>query len=162
VLDRQRYIGTKDGDSSGGTTANHNHLERFLKEFEQFPREMLLFAKQSCETSSILEHPIYCQTFGLPSGKGRVTLMGDAAHIMTPNMGMGTPSAIKDAVSLSHALARHGLTRHALRAYETKRQPRVNRIAEAAIRQTNQYYHFKYNATNPFKMNSYPDLLNFI
>ena len=90
-----------------------------------------------------------------------MTLIGDAAHMMPPNMAMGTPLAFEDAVALGHNLARHGLTPNALREYEAERQPRVNRIADAAIRQTGMYYKEKDDKANPFKMNN-PDLFNYI
>lgn len=37
-------------------------------------------------------------------GRGRVFLLGDAAHAMTPNQGQGAAMAIEDALALSHAL----------------------------------------------------------
>ncbi len=38
-------------------------------------------------------------------GKGRVFLLGDAAHAMTPNQGQGAAMAIEDALALSQSLA---------------------------------------------------------
>src|SRR5919112_1565832 len=38
-------------------------------------------------------------------GQGRVTLLGDAAHPMTPNLGQGASQAIEDAVVLARCLA---------------------------------------------------------
>lgn len=58
-------------------------------------------------------------------GAGPVTLLGDAAHAMTPNMGQGACTAIEDAVVLARCLARHGLTSEALRRYEEARAPRT-------------------------------------
>ena len=37
--------------------------------------------------------------------QGRVVLIGDASHALTPNLGQGAGMAIEDAVSLAHALA---------------------------------------------------------
>jgi 2-polyprenyl-6-methoxyphenol hydroxylase-like FAD-dependent oxidoreductase len=81
-------------------------------------------------------------------------MVGDAAHIMPPNMAMGTPSAFEDAVQLAHSVNQHGLTPQALRHYEQSRQPRVNRIADEAIRQTGLHYQEKDNDANPFKLNN--------
>jgi 2-polyprenyl-6-methoxyphenol hydroxylase-like FAD-dependent oxidoreductase len=39
--------------------------------------------------------------------RGRVTLLGDAAHPMTPNLGQGACQAIEDAVVLGRSLAGH-------------------------------------------------------
>jgi 2-polyprenyl-6-methoxyphenol hydroxylase-like FAD-dependent oxidoreductase len=58
--------------------------------------------------------------------KGRVTLLGDAAHPMTPNMGQGGGQAIEDAVVLAGCLAREGDVPTALAAYEHRRIERAN------------------------------------
>lgn len=66
-------------------------------------------------------------------GKGRVTLVGDAAHPMTPNLGQGGAAAMEDALVLGARLAaalqekaaERELLPTALRAYEKERGPRV-------------------------------------
>ncbi len=66
-----------------------------------------------------------------PWGKGSITLLGDAAHAMTPNFGQGGAQAIEDAVLLGRSLqqlgeraARHEIER-ALRKYESFRHKRT-------------------------------------
>jgi 2-polyprenyl-6-methoxyphenol hydroxylase-like FAD-dependent oxidoreductase len=58
--------------------------------------------------------------------QGRVTLLGDAAHPMTPNMGQGGCQAIEDAVVLAGCLAREAEVPAALVAYEQRRVKRAN------------------------------------
>lgn len=161
VLDRKRYIGVEDGGETGGTQSNQDRLERFLKSFEGFPSKVLDFAKEHYDSASILEHPIYFRPVNRPWGVGRVTLIGDAAHMIPPNMAMGTPLAFEDSVSLAHALRLHGLNPEALREYEKERQPRVNKIAYAAIKASGLYYQEKDESANPFKMND-KDLFSYI
>ncbi|RKH14471.1 FAD-dependent oxidoreductase [Corallococcus sp. CA047B] len=60
--------------------------------------------------------------------RGRVTLLGDAAHPMTPNLGQGGCQAIEDAVVLAECLAAPGPVEDALRAYEARRVTRANQI----------------------------------
>lgn len=60
-------------------------------------------------------------------GAGRVTLLGDAAHPMTPNMGQGACQAIEDAVALGSIL-QGDATPSALRRYEALRQPRTRAV----------------------------------
>jgi 2-polyprenyl-6-methoxyphenol hydroxylase-like FAD-dependent oxidoreductase len=61
-------------------------------------------------------------------GEGRVTLLGDAAHPMTPNQGRGAGQALEDAVVLSRLLAAGGDPVSALRAYEGKRMARTAKL----------------------------------
>ena len=63
-------------------------------------------------------------------GRGRVTLLGDAAHASTPNLGQGAALAIEDALVLARRLARHAVGAQALRAYEAERAPRARAIVE--------------------------------
>jgi 2-polyprenyl-6-methoxyphenol hydroxylase-like FAD-dependent oxidoreductase len=58
-------------------------------------------------------------------GSGRVTLLGDAAHPLTINLGQGACQAIEDALILTDALAADGETAKTLRAYERRRIGRV-------------------------------------
>lgn len=59
--------------------------------------------------------------------EGRVTLLGDAAHPMTPNLGQGAGQAIEDAFALADAVSRRpGDLPAALRAYEDCRRDRAN------------------------------------
>jgi 2-polyprenyl-6-methoxyphenol hydroxylase-like FAD-dependent oxidoreductase len=67
--------------------------------------------------------------------RGRVTLLGDAAHPMTPNMGQGGCQAIEDAVVLAGLLARGAAdVPAALQAYEARRAPRANGIVRQSLR----------------------------
>jgi 2-polyprenyl-6-methoxyphenol hydroxylase-like FAD-dependent oxidoreductase len=58
--------------------------------------------------------------------RGRVTLLGDAAHPMTPNMGQGGCQAIEDAVVLAGCLERGASVEEALADYERRRLERAN------------------------------------
>lgn len=59
-------------------------------------------------------------------GRGRVSLLGDAAHPMLPNLGQGACSAIEDAQVLARCLLQGGVSATALRRYEAERAPRAN------------------------------------
>ena len=73
--------------------------------------------------------------------QGRVTLLGDAAHALTPNLGQGACQAIEDAVTLAHLLKRFDSTENskdaiesALRIYEIRRSKHVYAVAKRAQR----------------------------
>ena len=63
-------------------------------------------------------------------GAGRVFLLGDACHPMTPYMAQGAASAIEDAAVLSRCLegVETGGLEGALRQYEATRRPRASQI----------------------------------
>lgn len=56
---------------------------------------------------------------------GRVTLLGDAAHPMSPAVGQGASLALEDAVVLAECLRREADVPAALAAYSAVRAPRV-------------------------------------
>jgi 2-polyprenyl-6-methoxyphenol hydroxylase-like FAD-dependent oxidoreductase len=60
--------------------------------------------------------------------RGRVTLLGDAAHPMLTSLSQGAGMAIEDAVVLGHCLAEASTVPHALERYEQLRRPRANRM----------------------------------
>lgn len=64
-------------------------------------------------------------------GKGRVTLLGDAAHPMTPDLGQGACQAILDAWVLAEELSR-STDAAALRAYERRRRWRAGAVTMVA------------------------------
>jgi 2-polyprenyl-6-methoxyphenol hydroxylase-like FAD-dependent oxidoreductase len=73
----------------------------------------------------VLRHDIY-DLQDLPSYvSGRVVLIGDAAHAMTPNLGQGACQALEDAATLAAFLdGSDGLAR-----YDRERRPRTQLIA---------------------------------
>jgi 2-polyprenyl-6-methoxyphenol hydroxylase-like FAD-dependent oxidoreductase len=64
-------------------------------------------------------------------GSGRVTLLGDAAHPMTPNVAQGACQAIEDAVFLAKSV-RDGPIEAGLRSYEAVRRKRTAPIQRRA------------------------------
>jgi len=69
-----------------------------------------------------------------PFARGRVALLGDAAHAMTPDVGQGACQAIEDAVTLASALAGEPDVPRALAAYDAQRRPRTESVVKAARR----------------------------
>ncbi|KAI0745659.1 FAD/NAD(P)-binding domain-containing protein [Earliella scabrosa] len=74
---------------------------------------------------------------------GRVVLLGDAAHAMTPHQGAGAGQAIEDAFILAEVLGHHStmlstLTR-ALTAYERVRLPMANHVLKGSRQSGNMY-----------------------
>ncbi|MFB8244950.1 FAD-dependent monooxygenase [Streptomyces sp. NPDC055952] len=74
----------------------------------------------------VLRHDVHRIADPLPAcHHGRVALLGDAAHAMTPSLGQGGNQAIEDAVVLAHHC-------DDLAAYTAARHPRTTAIARQA------------------------------
>jgi 2-polyprenyl-6-methoxyphenol hydroxylase-like FAD-dependent oxidoreductase len=82
---------------------------------------------EATEEQAILAHEIVDRR-PLPRwSEGRITLLGDAAHPMLPNLGQGGAQAMEDAVVLARCLKQPNVP-EALRAYQEERRDRTARI----------------------------------
>lgn len=94
---------------------------------------------QATDEQAILNHDIYDRK-PLPTwSKGRVVLLGDAAHPMLPNLGQGGAQAMEDAYVLAGCLKEVSdvslnRIRNALASYEAIRIPRANRVVQQSRR----------------------------
>src|SRR5690606_13879445 len=87
--------------------------------------QMVLDACPDCHKWAILERE------PLPRwSEGRVVLLGDACHPMTPYMAQGAATSIEDAAVLARCLAavEGDDIERAFRTYEANRKPRTSRI----------------------------------
>lgn len=76
--------------------------------------------------SEILTHNLYDRDPALKWGEDRVTILGDAAHPMTPFMGQGGCQSLEDAIALGHCMKVNKNPIQALREYEKMRQGRTS------------------------------------
>jgi 2-polyprenyl-6-methoxyphenol hydroxylase-like FAD-dependent oxidoreductase len=87
----------------------------------------------------VLHDDVYWIAEPLPAyHRGRVAILGDAAHAMTPHLGQGACQAIEDAVVLA-SVAGPGTpaeTAPDLAAYTTARLPRTRMVANGSYRAT--------------------------
>ncbi|MBB5957859.1 2-polyprenyl-6-methoxyphenol hydroxylase-like FAD-dependent oxidoreductase [Saccharothrix tamanrassetensis] len=82
---------------------------------------------------TVLRHDIHELGAPLPTYvRGRVALLGDAAHAMTPYLGQGACMAIEDGVVLAAACARGNTVAEALADYDRARRPRTQAVAKAS------------------------------
>jgi 2-polyprenyl-6-methoxyphenol hydroxylase-like FAD-dependent oxidoreductase len=66
--------------------------------------------------------------------RGRMVIIGDAAHAPSPSSGQGASMALEDAVVLAQALRDHADVPAAFAAYEAARRERVEKIVAAGAR----------------------------
>ncbi|MFT5628890.1 MAG: salicylate hydroxylase [Gammaproteobacteria bacterium] len=72
--------------------------------------------------------------------KGRVVLLGDAAHPTLPFLAQGANMAIEDAFVLAHCCAAHASVQSAFRHYQQLRRDRVIRAISAANANAKNYH----------------------
>ncbi len=89
----------------------------------------------SASPDAVLRDDVYWMAEPLPAyHRGRVAILGDAAHAMTPNLGQGACQAIEDAIVLA-SVAAPG-TPLGLAAYTAARLPRTRKLVQASYRAT--------------------------
>jgi 2-polyprenyl-6-methoxyphenol hydroxylase-like FAD-dependent oxidoreductase len=122
--------GEKDGDpgSPGGPKAT------LLRRFGTWHKPIGALIGAADE-DAILRTDIHDrEPLGERWGLGRVTLLGDAAHPMTPDLGQGAAQATEDAVALARCLQESGPTAGALRRYERLRFARAAMVVRRSRR----------------------------
>ncbi len=85
-------------------------------------------AVQATPADAILCNDLYDRDPAPRWSAGRVTLLGDAAHPTTPNLGLGGCMAIEDALVLARALAENTAHGPAFAQYEFERHARTARV----------------------------------
>jgi 2-polyprenyl-6-methoxyphenol hydroxylase-like FAD-dependent oxidoreductase len=89
---------------------------------------------EATNEASILRNDIYDQEPLRRWSEGRVTLLGDAAHPATPNLGQGACQAIEDSVVVARCLRESQEVAEALKMYESRRLPRTSAITKQSRR----------------------------
>ena len=118
------------GDILIGVDGVHSIIRKGLKD-NRTPR----YAGYTCwrglttmDHESVIRNDIY----DLPPiknwGKGRCTLLGDAAHASTPNLAQGGGMALEDAIELAYSLLKYSDVQQALRVFERQRYSRTSAI----------------------------------
>ena len=115
----QRYVPEGAQDKPCGRKGEL--LELFHDWHDPIPRVI-----QATEEAHILRNDVYEHKHLRHWSRGRVTLLGDAAHAMTPNFGQGGCQAIEDGVVLASCLEVERDVVTALKLYETRRVKRAN------------------------------------
>jgi salicylate hydroxylase len=113
-------------------------LDEFLEEFSSFDEG----------TRTVISRPVLGQVFkwglfGRPWleewSRGRVVLLGDAAHPMLPFLGQGGANAIEDAMILARCLKSESAPERAFALYQRTRAPRVRAATDQAAKRGERY-----------------------
>jgi 2-polyprenyl-6-methoxyphenol hydroxylase-like FAD-dependent oxidoreductase len=123
---RVYWYATRNGPEGG---RNADEKAELLRLFGAWHRPILPLI-EAADPQTILRNDIYDRPPLRRWGEGRVTLLGDAAHPMTPYLGQGGCQALEDAVVLGQCLSAGTDVEAGLRAYERQRIPRTRQFVQ--------------------------------
>lgn len=126
------WFGTKPAPA-GENEPPGRRKEAVLERFAAW-HEPICAVVEATDEAAILRHDIVDREPRRGWSQGRVTLLGDAAHPMTPHLGQGACQAIEDAIVLSDCLCQGADIPAALRAYEERRFERTASLVKASRR----------------------------
>jgi 2-polyprenyl-6-methoxyphenol hydroxylase-like FAD-dependent oxidoreductase len=89
--------------------------------------------EQITDPDGVVYRPMETLLLKPPWHRGRVVLIGDAAHASTPHLAQGAAMAIEDSVLLAELLARSGNVEHTLQEFATRRYPRCELAINAGL-----------------------------
>jgi 2-polyprenyl-6-methoxyphenol hydroxylase-like FAD-dependent oxidoreductase len=116
---------------NGGGIPPHKIDWKLLAQVRQAAAQLL--APQFAEVLQKTAQPFLQPIFDLTSDQiafGRVALMGDAAFVARPHVGMGVTKAAEDADALTNAIMSLGANPQALQAYEKMRLAPAQAVVE--------------------------------
>ena len=120
---RRMAAGTADAPAG----RKHEIAELFRDWFDPIPALI-----DATNTTNIIRNDIYRVPRLRSWTKGRVTLLGDAAHAMTPSIGQGACQSIEDALDLAYCLRDSRAAVEALQRYEQRRMGRTRAVSRYA------------------------------
>ncbi len=90
-------------------------------------------AQQITDNEGVVYRPLEGLLLEGPWHKGRIVLLGDAAHTTTPHLGQGAGLAIEDSLVLAEELARGANLEEAFSAYRERRFERCAYVVRASL-----------------------------
>lgn len=100
---------------------------------EGAPAEIRALAERITVDEEVVYKPLERIFLDGPWYRGRVILIGDAAHATTPHLGQGAGMAIEDSVVLAEELAAASNVEDAFAGFHSRRFARCKYIAEASV-----------------------------
>jgi 2-polyprenyl-6-methoxyphenol hydroxylase-like FAD-dependent oxidoreductase len=116
------------GRTGWWATVNNNHADDLSKLFAGWYRPVLDLI-ETTPPSSILKTGAFDRLPVRNWGDGHMTMIGDAIHPTTPNLGQGGCLAMEDALVLARCFEKYGANEEALRRYERCRYKRTTMIS---------------------------------
>lgn len=85
------------------------------------------------DPKKVVYRPLEALLMPKPWYKGRILLMGDAAHATTPHMGQGAAQAVEDGVTIGEIFQQDAPIDQLMEAFQNRRYERCKFIVEASL-----------------------------
>ena len=121
-------------NTPAGQTDPPDELKLLLRDLFTSFRDPVKPLIEATPTEDILRTDVYDRRPVREWGRGRATLLGDAAHPMMPDLGQGACQAIEDAVVLADRLFNTTSIESGFREYEQVRMNRTTRLVKGSLR----------------------------
>jgi 2-polyprenyl-6-methoxyphenol hydroxylase-like FAD-dependent oxidoreductase len=108
-----------------------------------------LSAREITDPALVVYRPLETMLVPPPWYRGRVVLIGDAAHAITPHLGQGAAQAVEDAVVLAEVLQKDEPLSQVLDNFMRRRYERCKLIIEVSLRIGESQMHPKPDADLP-------------
>ncbi|WP_188316537.1 FAD-dependent monooxygenase [Solihabitans fulvus] len=131
LADGKLYWEGQFASAEGGRDPDGGRRDAVLRRFAEWVAPVSEIVEATAE-EAISRLDVYDRPPARHWGRGRVTLLGDAAHPMTNAMGQGANQAVEDAVVLAGAARAASSWPEALREYERRRIPRTTTMVRTA------------------------------
>lgn len=116
-----------------GSASGANSFDEFVAFFSSWKKTHIPRTLSMTPREAVVESPLYDVAGILYKWtQGRITLMGDAAHPMMPDLAQGASQTFIDAQVLRDVFAKHDNVKDALAAYETQRRPAASYVVQCS------------------------------
>lgn len=97
------------------------------------PQDIVQLREQIVDSKAVVYRPLEWLFLEGDWHKGRVVLLGDAAHATTPHLGQGAGMAIEDSIVIAEEIGRQGNVEAAFTAYRGRRYDRCKYIVDSSV-----------------------------
>ncbi|MGA8766964.1 MAG: FAD-dependent oxidoreductase [Candidatus Acidiferrales bacterium] len=122
------------GPEPGNPRFPKNELADIMRErLKPFGGTIGELARGITDPALVVYRPLESVLVPSPWYRGRVALIGDAAHSITPHLGQGAAQTVEDAVVLAEELQKNGPLQDSLQSFMRRRFERCKFILEASL-----------------------------
>lgn len=133
LTDRTMYMFISVAEPGNPRFAPQSMAEEMRKRLKGYGARLTELAGQIVDPALVVYRPLEICVLPSPWYKGRVVLVGDAAHSATPHLGQGAAMAVEDAVVLAEEYTGADGIDARLKRFMDRRFPRAKYIADNSI-----------------------------